>query len=70
MDKVKEEQLYDLRTLEQYLRRGKVNQKDYHAWLKTISDSATNADYIEIVQEPVSGSDTTQPEAGLTFRPI
>jgi hypothetical protein len=69
MTKPKGEQIYDLRTLEQFLRSGKISQKDYDAYLKSLPDSESNADYIEVFEEPVSSTDPTQPEGTLTFRP-
>ncbi len=69
MTKVREDEMYDLRTLEQLVRRGVVSPKDYQAYLKTLPNSEPNADYIEVFEEPASPSDPTVPEGKLTFQP-
>ena len=69
MTKAKEDQTYDLRTLEQFIRDGAVNSKDYQSYLKSLPNSESNADYVEVYEEPVSTTDPTQPESSLTFRP-
>ena len=69
MTKPKDEQVYDLRTLEQVIREGAIDPKDYQSYLKTIPDCASNADYLEVYEEPEISEDTTVPEGGLTFRP-
>lgn len=70
MGKVREEQMYDLRTLEHLIRKGAVSPKDYQAYLKTLPNSESNAEYIEIKEEPASSSDPTMPEGKLTFQPV
>lgn len=67
MTKPKDEQLYDLRTLEQFLRSGKISQKDYESFMKSLPNSEANADYMEVYEEPVSSTDPTQPEGSLAF---
>lgn len=67
MTKPKGEQIYDLRTLEQFLRDGMITQKDYNAYLKSLPNSEENADYIEVYEEPVSTTDPTHPEGTLAF---
>ncbi len=69
MTKAREEQTYDLRTLEHLIRKGTVDPKDYQAFLKTLPDSALQAEYIEVYEEPDPTEETTLPESGLTFRP-
>ncbi len=69
MTKPKGEQLYDVRTLEQFLRSGKITKKDFEAYLKSLPDSEYKVDYIQVYEEPVSTTDPTQPEGKLTFRP-
>lgn len=67
MTKPRDEQLYDLRTLEQFLRSGKINHKEYESFMKSLPNSESNADYIEVYEEPVSTTDPTQPEGTLAF---
>lgn len=69
MTKPKDEQVYDLRTLEQLIREGAVDPKEYQSYLKTIPDCSSNADYVDVYEEPVASDDSTIPETGLTFRP-
>jgi len=69
MTKEREEQKYDLRTLEHLMREGVVSQKDYVTYLKSLPDSASNADYVEVFEEPSSSDESVQSEGNLTFRP-
>lgn len=69
MTKAREEEIYDLRTLEQFIRKGSINPKDYQAYLKSLPNSESNAEYVETYEEPVSKTEPTQPESSLTFRP-
>jgi len=69
MTKAREEETYDLRTLEHNIREGAIDPKDYQAYLKTLPNSESNAEYVEIYEEPASTTETTQPESSLTFRP-
>lgn len=69
MTKPKDEQVYDLRTLEQLIREGTIDPKNYQSYLKTIPDCSSNADYVEVYEEPAATDEITAPEGGLTFRP-
>ncbi|MFH1874794.1 MAG: hypothetical protein ABH859_06395 [Pseudomonadota bacterium] len=51
---------FDLRTLEAYLRKGLISEKDYHSYLKSLSDEQGNVEFIEI-------EDDEKSEGSLTF---
>lgn len=70
MTKISEEEMYDVRTLEHYINKGQMNRKDYQTYLKSLPNSESNAEYIEIIEEPASPADPTVPEGKLTFQPV
>jgi len=56
---------YDLRILDRELRDGKISRKDYDAYLKSLPDDESRAEYVEVFEE---GSDIPTPvEGDLTF---
>ena len=57
---------YDLRTLEQLLRSETITKKEYDSYLKSLPDSESNAEYIEITDEKSAEDD----QSGLTFAPV
>ena len=57
---------YELRTLEQLLRSGTITKKEYESYLKSLPDSESNAEYIEITDEKSAEDD----QSGLTFAPV
>jgi len=69
MAKEREEQIYDLRILEHNIREGAIKQKDYQSYLHSLPNSESNADYIEVYEEPTTNSEQTKPEGMLTFQP-
>ena len=67
MTKEKDETLFDLRTLRLNLREGKLKSKDYESYLKSLPNSESNAEYIEVYEEEVAHDEPTQPEGSLAF---
>ena len=67
MAKATEDKLYDLRTLELFMRQGLIKPKDYESFLKSLPNSESNAEYIDVYEEPVSTTDPTHPEGSLAF---
>ena len=57
---------YDYRVVQYLIRDGIVSQKDYDAFLKSLPDSESNAEYIEVFEEPGLLEDA-QEDAGLAF---
>ncbi len=53
---------YDTRILEQNLRKGLIDLKEYEAYLKKLSDDENNAEYIEIVDETTADTDAGSEE--------
>lgn len=57
---------YDYRIVQYLIRNGIVSQKDYDAFLKSLPDSESNAEYMEVYEEP-SLFEENQQDAGLAF---
>jgi len=56
---------YDKRLLDRYLRIGRVDKKDYEAYLKKLPDDESKGEYMEVFEEE---SDMPTPQANdLTF---
>ena len=54
----KEEQddkLFDVRTVENYLRKGKVDRREYERFLKSLPDAADKAEPIDTGQQEGAG---------------
>ncbi|MFH1831036.1 MAG: hypothetical protein ABH871_09750 [Pseudomonadota bacterium] len=59
---------YDTRLLERNLRDGKITKKEYDAYLKKLTDTAANAEYIEVEDESTIEADATNASSDdLTF---
>jgi hypothetical protein len=67
MIKEKDETLFDLRILELNLREGKFKPKDYESYLKSLPNSESNAEYIEVFEEETPSEENTMPEGQLAF---
>ena len=59
---------FDYRLLEQRVRAGKVDKKDYQAFIKSLPDSESNADFIEVYEEEVQ-EPADLDSLSLTFAP-
>jgi len=57
---------YDYRIVHYLIRAGIVTQKDYDAFIKALPDNESNADYIEVYEEP-GLLEENQEDAGLAF---
>lgn len=53
-----DEQKFDLRVIEQRLRTGEIDQKEYEEFLKKLPDDAKNVDYVEVFEEPTTEDST------------
>lgn len=42
---------FDLRVVQQHLKKGTLDHKDYDKHLKSLPDSKENADYIQVFEE-------------------
>lgn len=58
---------FDLRLVEREIREGKVDPKDYEAYLKKLPDDGQNAEYVEVFEEPVPEEATPHRADDLTF---
>lgn len=63
------ERQFDLRTIEKELQRGTVSKAEWAAYLKSLPDSASQADHIDVDFESVtiSTDDHTPHLTSLTF---
>lgn len=51
MAKENKEPLYDTRLIERNLRKGRLDPKDYEAYLKKLPDDSNRCEYMEITEE-------------------
>ena len=64
--KEREELHFDVRLIEYQKRVGKLDPKEYEAYLKHLPDDEERATYIEVFEEPATDEASSTPEA-LTF---
>jgi hypothetical protein len=57
---------YDYRIVHYLIRNGILSQKDYDDFLKSLPDSESNAEYMEVYEEPSFFEENRQ-DAGLAF---
>jgi len=62
---ISEDLKFDRRLVETNIRDGFVDKKDYEKHLKSLPDSASNVDYVEVFEEETE--DTSVDENDLTF---
>ena len=64
--RIPDEQLFDVRLAERYIRDGKLDRKEYETRLKKLQDDAKNFQEIEVCEEPLEDQPTPVAEE-LTF---
>lgn len=57
---------YDLRTLKHHLHNGTITHKEYESHIRSLTDSESNADYIDPYEEAQVEDDSSR----LTFAPV
>lgn len=62
-----EEMMFDTRTVGRRMRAGALAEQDYEAYLKTIPDSAANAEELEVFEEKPPEDLTPHVNDELTF---
>ena len=60
---------YDMRLLEYRFRKGVISKKDYDQFLKSLPDSAGNAEYVEVFEEEPA-EESGGSGSFLTFAPV
>ena len=66
-DKKTTDEQFDRRTLELYMRQGKIDKKEYENYLKSLPDEKDRVAYIDVYEEPLPEEPTPHVSENLTF---